>query len=273
MQEKSVHSLRLTYIGGPTVLIEIGSLRLVTDPTFEAAGYEYVAGPQVIRKTVSPAVLASALGPVDAVLLSHDQHGDNLDPAGRALLSQATRTLSTPAGAQRLGGNAQGVDPWQTVTLTASSGLRLRVTATPARHGPEEVQYATGDVTGWLLEWGNEPGCTLYISGDTVLFEGVEEVVRHFPVNVASLHFGAAQAKRFGPVSITLTAQEGAQVAALLEKTLIIPIHYEGWTHLTEGREEIERAFLAAGHESHVHFLPPGQPVSFDLSHLPSPFT
>ena len=34
------------------------------------------------------------MGTVDAVLLSHDQHGDNLDPAGRALLSQATRTLS-----------------------------------------------------------------------------------------------------------------------------------------------------------------------------------
>lgn len=266
MQEKPIHSLRLTYIGGPTVLIEIGSLRLLTDPTFEAAGYEYAAGPQMIRKTASPAILASALGPIDAILLSHDQHGDNLDPAGRALLSQATRTLSTPAGAERLGGNARGVGPWQTVTLTDSPDLTLRVTATPARHGPEEVQHATGDVTGWLLEWGTEPGCTLYISGDTVLFEGVEEVARRFPVNVALLHFGAAQTKRFGPVSITLTAREGQMLAALLGKALIIPIHYEGWTHLTEGREDIEHAFLAAGQASHLQFLPPGQPVSFDLS-------
>lgn len=272
MQEKPVHSLRLTYIGGPTVLMEIGSLRLLTDPTFEAAGYAYVAGCQVIRKTASPALLASALGPVDVVLLSHDQHGDNLDPAGRVLLSQATRTLTTPAGAERLGGNAQGVGPWQTATLTDTSGLSLRVTATPARHGPAEVQHATGDVTGWLLEWGHEPGHTLYISGDTVLFEGLEEVARRFPANVALLHFGAAQAERFGPVSITLTASEGAQVAAFLGEALIIPIHYEGWTHLTEGREEIERAFLAAGRESHLRFLPPGQPVSLDLSHQPSPW-
>jgi L-ascorbate metabolism protein UlaG (beta-lactamase superfamily) len=271
MQEKSVHALRLTYIGGPTVLLEIGSLRLLTDPTFEAAGYAYVAGPQVIRKTVSPALPASALGPVDVVLLSHDQHGDNLDPAGRALLSQVPHTLSTPTSAQRLGGNAQGVGPWHTVTLTDSSGLSLRVTATPARHGPAEIQQATGDVTGWLLEWGHEPGHTLYISGDTVLFEGLEEVARRFPVNVALLHFGAAQAERFGPVSITLTAREGQRLAALLGEALIIPIHYEGWTHLTEGREEIEHAFLAAGQEHHVRFLPPGQPVSLDLSHQPSP--
>ncbi len=266
MQEKPVHSLRLTYLGGPTVLLEIGSLRLLTDPTFEPAGYAYMAGSQVIRKTASPAFPASALGPVDVVLLSHDQHGDNLDPAGRALLSQAKQTLTTPAGAQRLGENAQGVGPWQTITLTDTGGLSLRVTATPARHGPAEIQHATGDVTGWLLEWGHEPGHTLYISGDTVLFEGLEEVARRFPVTVALLHFGAAQAERFGPVSITLTASEGAQVATLLREALIIPIHYEGWTHLTEGHEEIERAFLAAGREQQLRFLSPGQPMSLDLA-------
>lgn len=263
MQEKSNHSLKLTYIGGPTVLIEIGSLRLLTDPTFEAAGYEYLSGPQAIRKTTSPAVPASSLGSIDVVLLSHDQHGDNLDPAGRALLARSRRTLTTPVGAERLGGNARGIGPWQTVSLTDSSGLSLRVTATPARHGPEEVQKAVGDVTGWLLEWGSGPGHTLYISGDTVLFEGVEEVARRSRVDIALLHFGAAQVERLGPVHITLTASEGARISALLGEALIIPIHYEGWAHLKEGREDIERAFSETGRESHLRFLPPGQPVSF----------
>jgi L-ascorbate metabolism protein UlaG (beta-lactamase superfamily) len=265
MQKKLVHPVRLTYIGGPTVLIEIGSLRLLTDPTFEAVGYQYRAGFQIIRKTTSPALPISALVPVDAVLLSHDQHGDNLDPAGRAVLSQAKRTLTTPTGAERLGGNAQGVGSWQTVTLTDTHGLSIRVTATPARHGPAEIQHATGDVTGWLLAWENESRGTLYISGDTVLFEKLEEVARRFPINVALLHMGAAQAERFGPFSITLTAEEGVRLAALLGEVTIIPIHYEGWSHLTEGRDEIERAFQTAGHTHRLHFLPPGQSVSFDL--------
>ena len=121
MQEQPIHHLRLTYIGGPTVLIEVGSLRQLTDPTFEAAGYDYLAGSQVIRKAISPALSTSDLGPVDTVLLSHDQHRDNLDPAGGALLSQAKRTLTTPAGAARLGGNAEAIGPWQTVTLTDST--------------------------------------------------------------------------------------------------------------------------------------------------------
>jgi L-ascorbate metabolism protein UlaG (beta-lactamase superfamily) len=265
MTQRPVHQFCLTHIGGPTVLIEIGSLHLLTDPTFEAAGYQYVAGSQVIRKTASPRLPASALVPVDAVLLSHHQHGDNLDPAGRALLSAAKQTLTTPASAALLGGNARGVSPWQTVTLTETSGRSIRVTATPARHGPAEIKFATGDVTGWLLEWEDEPGGALYISGDTVLFEGLEAVARRFQVAVALLHFGAAQAKRFGPVSITLTAAEGARFAALLGEATIIPIHYEGWTHLTEGRDEIEQAFLAAGREKQLRFLPLGQPVSIDM--------
>ena len=133
----------------------------------------------------------------------------------------------------------------------------MRVTAIPARHGPAEIERATGEVTGWLLEWGNEPDRTLYISGDTVLFQRLEEVARRFPVNVALLHLGAAQVERFGPVSITLTASEGAHLAALLGDAMIIPIHYEGWTHLKEGREDIEQAFLRAGQSATCVFCRP----------------
>lgn len=88
MQQTSIHQVHLTHIGGPTILIEIGSLRILTDPTFEFAGYHYYAGLQSIRKTASPALLSAALGPVNAILLSHEQHEDNLDPAGRAFLAR-----------------------------------------------------------------------------------------------------------------------------------------------------------------------------------------
>lgn len=261
MNQLSFDQLRLTHIGGPTVLIEIGQLRILTDPTFELVGYHYNAGPQVISKTTSPARLSSALGPVDAILLSHDQHGDNLDPAGRAYLAQGKQTLTTPVAARHLGGNARGVSTWETVNLRDVNGLEVRVTATPARHGPEEIQQATGDVTGWILEWEGQRRGALYISGDTVLFEGLEEIARRYQVGVALLHFGAARAQRFGPAHITFTGAEGARFAKMLGETIIVPIHYEGWTHLTEGRGEIEQAFTAAGLANRLRFLPFGQPV------------
>jgi L-ascorbate metabolism protein UlaG (beta-lactamase superfamily) len=96
-------TLTLTLIGGPTALIEIVGLRLLTDPTFDAPG-DYRLPHATLRKTDGPGLSADQIGPVDAVLLSHDQHADNLDHAGRALIARVPRVLTTVAGAKRLGG-------------------------------------------------------------------------------------------------------------------------------------------------------------------------
>jgi hypothetical protein len=82
--------LKVTYIGGPTALLELGELRLLTDPTFDPAGSDYPSPATVLRKTQSPALTAEQVGAVDVVLLSHDHHFDNLDHAlrGRGILGQ-----------------------------------------------------------------------------------------------------------------------------------------------------------------------------------------
>jgi L-ascorbate metabolism protein UlaG (beta-lactamase superfamily) len=257
--------VRITHVGGPTTLIEIGQLRLLTDPAFEPAGYQYMAGPQEVIKTTSPTPATSTLGSVDAVLLSHDQHNDNLDPAGRTYLSQAKQVLTTPAGAQRLRGTARGVATWQTINLADTNGPDVRVTAMPARHGPEKVQQATGPVNGWLLEWEGQRRGALYVSGDTVLFEGLEEIARRYRIGVALLHLGAAHAERFGPDPLTFTSEEGARFAKMLGEATVVPIHYEGWTHLTEGHDAIQHTFAEAGLEQQLLFLPFGQPVSINM--------
>jgi L-ascorbate metabolism protein UlaG (beta-lactamase superfamily) len=74
--------MKLTYIGGPTALLEYGGVRLLVDPTFDPAGSEYRTPAYVLCKTQGPAVAREAIGPVDAVLLSHDHHFDNLDTSG-----------------------------------------------------------------------------------------------------------------------------------------------------------------------------------------------
>src|SRR5688572_9699951 len=97
-------AVRFTHIGGPTVLIEIDGWRILTDPTFDAPGRRYTFGwGSSSRKVVGPAVALADLPPIDAVLLSHDQHGDNLDDAGRALLGSVGRVITTASAARRLG--------------------------------------------------------------------------------------------------------------------------------------------------------------------------
>ena len=90
----------ITLIGGPTALIEFDGFRLLTDPTFDAPGAYQL--PHVrLEKLAGPALAAGEIGEIDAVLLSHDQHSDNLDHAGREFLQMAKRVLTTEVGAKR----------------------------------------------------------------------------------------------------------------------------------------------------------------------------
>jgi len=63
-------ALRITYIGGPTILLEFGGIRFLTDPTFDPGGGEYPNGPVTLCKLTGPAIAPDALGGFDYVLLS-----------------------------------------------------------------------------------------------------------------------------------------------------------------------------------------------------------
>jgi L-ascorbate metabolism protein UlaG (beta-lactamase superfamily) len=245
------------------VLLEFGGLRLLTDPTFDPAGSEYTTPVYTLRKTQSPAISADAIGPIDAVLLSHDHHFDNLDRAGRALLPHAARVITTAAGAERLGPPAIGIAPWQTLEMATPNDGRLLITGTPARHGPADGDR--GPVTGFVLALEDQPDDAIYISGDTVWYDGVAEVARRFHVRLALTFMGAARVREVGPAHLTLAAEEGEYVAHAFADALIVPLHYEGWEHFSEGRPQIERAFSDAGLTARVRWLEPGKPTDLPL--------
>jgi L-ascorbate metabolism protein UlaG (beta-lactamase superfamily) len=261
-----VPQIRITHIGGPTTLLEIGELRLLTDPTFDPPGRRYTFGwGSASHKTTGPAIPAADLLPIDAVLLSHDHHGDNLDDAGRALLPSAGVVVTTTAAASRLGGNAVGLTPWQTTTIGDGSGARpvVAVTATPARHGPPLSRPIVGHVVGFALGWEGQEHGMLWISGDTVLYDGLRQVAKRLTVDTAVLHLGGVRFGITGPVRYTMTAGEAVDLCELLRPRTVLPVHYEGWDHFREGRQAIEAAFAAAPDEIHssLRWLPLGRAV------------
>ena len=258
--------IEITYVGGPTALIEVGGLRLLTDPTFEAPGKRYHFGwGAMSRKLEGPAMMPDQLGRIDAVLLSHDHHDDNLDDAGRELLPTAGRVMTTPSGERRLGGNALGLAPWSSTTLALPEGGELKVTATPGRHGPPLSRPIVGEVVGFMLEWEGQRDGALWISGDTVYFDGVAEVGRRFDVGSALLNLGAVRFPVSGPARYTMNAAEAVRVAREFELETVVPLHYEGWKHFRQGRAEVERAFAEAGIEERVRWLSPAEPVSIEV--------
>lgn len=153
--------LVVTYINGPTALIDLAGLRFLTDPTFDPAGSSYATPAYTLYKTTAPALAYHELPSLTAVLLSHDHHVDNLDRLGRAMLPQAATVYTTREGAERLGGNAVGLEPWQTVSCPTPDGQLLTLTATPGRHGPAGGDR--GPVLGFLLQPPHRRGPVVYL--------------------------------------------------------------------------------------------------------------
>ena len=240
-------TVRITHVGGPTVLVEAAGWRLLTDPTFDPPGRKYNFGwGTSSRKLAGPAIAASDLPPIDAVLLSHDHHGDNLDPAGRELLPSAGVVVTTVSGAKRLGGGARGLAPWATTQLEASGRPSIEITATPCRHGPPLSHPLAGDVVGFALRWDGQEHGVLWISGDTVLYDGVRQVADRLQVDTALLHLGGVQFPVTGPVRYSMTGRDAVELCRLVKPRTAVPIHYEGWKHFHEGRIAIEREFARA---------------------------
>ncbi len=256
--------VRITYLGGPTAVIEAGGLRFLTDPTFDPAGTEYPTPAYTLRKTQSPARGPDAIGVIDAVLLSHDHHFDNLDHGGRQFLSSVPATYTTAAGAERLGGTAVPLVPWQSAICRGAAG-EARITATPARHGPAGGDR--GPCVGFVIE---ADGATVYFSGDTVWFEDLEPAGHRFAIDVAILNLGAAKVAAAGPHALTFTATDAVALARAWPRVQIVPLHFEGWAHFTEGRSEIAPVFAAAGLAARLHWPSPGQTITLPVARAAS---
>ena len=251
-------NFNVTHISTATMLLEIGKLRLLTDPVFDPAGEKYDSG---LAKLTTPPVSIESLGKIDAVLLSHDHHDDNLDKAGRAFLPNVKRVLTTTSGEKRLRGNAEGLANWQS-TILESDDTKVKITATPAQHGNFIARPFAGQTIGFMLEWEGQQNGALYITGDTIFYKGIQEVAERFTVSVAMLHLGRAST---GPLRFTMDAKDGVKAAQALKPRTIIPIHYEGWKHFREGKAVIEKEFAAAGLTSKLHWLELGRGVEVNI--------
>lgn len=243
------HDLAIGVIGGPTVVIDYGGTRLVTDPTFDEPR-DYGA----MAKLTPPAVPVSDLGNVDAVLLSHDDHHDNLDIAGRSWATTEVPLIITgPGAARRLGSPAIGLSTWQTTQLDRADGPgTISVTAVPAVHGPldgtrDDSGHVNAEVTGFILQ--SEALPTVYVSGDNASMLPASQIAQRFPViDIVVLFAGASrlETKNQGR-PLTSTGPRAADIATVLAVPRVVIAHIEGWSIYSETFDDVRTAFSEAG--------------------------
>jgi L-ascorbate metabolism protein UlaG (beta-lactamase superfamily) len=66
-----------------------------------------------------------------------------------------------------------------------------------------------------------------------------------------------------GGLHYSLTARKAVELVDLLKPRTVVPVHYEGWKHFKEGRDDVQRELDGASDEIRNRFrwLPIGTPV------------
>jgi len=257
-------NINITHIGTATAIIEIEGVRFITDPVFGKAGdfpNEFVT----LTQTQDPAFELADLPIIDAVLLSHEDHEDNLDKLGRQLLD-GRHVLTTVDGANKLAPRpaVQGLKPWQTVQLVLH-GKTFTITGTPCVH------YEDGQVTGYVIELDSfgkhddgRPNA-IYISGDTIYAPELKSIGDKWHIVASVLNFGAAKVpspSHGGEIRmITFDGETGSQLHKDLKAEKLVPMHFDEWTHFSEFKDDLQKAFEKADVASQVVWLEKGKEV------------
>ena len=202
---------------------------------------------------------------MDLVLLSHHQHKDNLDSAGKEVMTRAGKVFSTQAASKTLP-NCQGLAPFERAEFPGTEG-KLEIIGTPCRHHPALLPgFLSGPVTGFLLKWPASQKY-LYISGDTVLYPPLKKVAAEFDVGLALIHVGRASFPYLtGWGKYTMDSSDYIRCVKLFRPDIAIPIHNGGWTHFKENNLGLSRAIDHHPDVKTVTAIPgAGVPREFEL--------
>ena len=203
---------RLTWLGHSTVLIELASVRLLTDPLLRGrvAHLRRLGG----RPSVPDGI--------DGVLISHAHH-DHLDPPSLRLLGPSTPiVLPRGAGGLLRRRGFREVTEIEAEEETEIEGVRVR--ATHAEHRPGRGPLAPrSPALGYLI--GRDPAdpshWRAYFAGDTDLFDGMEGLASRLDVALLPV---SGWGKRV-PAG-HLTPRRAAEAVKRLGPSLVVPIHW-----------------------------------------------
>lgn len=262
------------FIGTATVLLEYAGFTILTDPNFLHSGDHVHLGYGIkSRRRTDPALEIGELPPIDFVLLSH-YHGDHFDRVAAAELDDDLPIVTTPHAAEKL--EAKGfretypLETWEACRIRKGDA-RLTVTAMPGRHGPPVVSKGLPPVMGSMLEFrpddaGPEepPLVRLYVSGDTLVYDALEEIPERYPeIDLALLHLGGT---RILGVLLTMDAQQGVEAVDLIDAETSIPIHYNDYEVFRSPLSNFKAAVEKAGLEDRVDYLEHGETLEFESS-------
>lgn len=154
---------------------------------------------------------------------------------------------------------------WETLTVVKGD-YQLRITAMPAKHGPGALDALMPRVMGSMLEFQNRSGKTmlrLYITGDTLLYEQLQEIPQRYPdIDLELFHLGGTRV--FG-VLLTMDAKQGVEAIKLINPREAVPLHYNDYTVFKSPLEDFKELVSMSGLEDRVRYVSHGDTYTFEV--------
>lgn len=236
-------ALHLWWLGQSGYLIQWQGQHLLVDPYLSDSltqKYANTAKPHV-RMTAIP-LAPQRLDFIDVLTSSHN-HTDHLDGETLGPLLQANPDLTVVVSAANVAFAAGrlGVSPARLTPITLATPITVglfTLHAVPAAH-ETFAQDAAGHhkFIGLVVQAGP---WTLYHSGDTLWYDGMEETLRGWPIDLALLPINGRDPQR--GVAGNLSGSEAAQIAKKISAGLVIPCHYDMFTFNTVSTAEFVHA-------------------------------
>lgn len=252
----------LTYVGHATVWLDVGGVRVLTDPVLRDRLWH------LRRHGCRQAPGNLPLDQLDMVLISH-LHLDHADvPSLRRIPDHVP--IIAPRGTDgylraRLPHPVLGLRTGERVSIGD-----LEVIAVPANHrgiGPSIVP--TSACAGFVVQGS----ATVYFAGDTALFPEMADLGRTFELDLALLPVGG-----FGPTlrGGHLDPRDAARALEMLRPRVAVPIHWGTLRPLGPGWQQMsflsDPPYTFAGYAAHlapetrVQVLEPGQAMALEMA-------
>ena len=255
------------FIGNATTLIRFCGLTILTDPAFLHKGEHVNLGHGIwARREVEPACQIADLPPIDLIVLSH-YHGDHFDDVAAQELDKKLPIVSTADAVDKLSAlgfeRGYALDTWESLAVHKGDAT-LTITAMPGKHSTDEaVNELLMPVNGHLLDFSRNDDnlYRLYITGDTMLIDSLEEIPRRYPdIDLGLIHTGGTT---FLVTVVTMTGEQGVKAVEITKPRTAIPIHYNDFSVFLSGLDDFKKAAQASTTSTKFVYLAHGETYSF----------
>lgn len=244
----SQDELHIWWLGQSGFLAQWQGEHLLFDPYLsDSLTRKYAATDKPHTRMTEQVIRPERLDFINVTTSSHN-HTDHLDGETLTALMQANpeMELLVPSANRRFAADRLGVDADQLRAIDAGQSIRLgniELHAVPAAHERlAKDEQGRHHYVGYVAKLGP---WTLYHSGDTIPYEGMEDILKQWSIDVALLPINGRLPER--RVAGNLWGREAARLAKSINAGIVIPCHYEMFEFNTETPDEFEAECQALG--------------------------